>query len=483
MKNLNEILGLMNITADSVAPFRSVEDGEEYAVWHVSDGGKEYVLKKAKGDEIAIYSSFFSEPTTGAPQFLGSVNFNGEDYFLMECFAGKDVCKCTREGLTKVLDALISLQKKYWNTEPLFYKKALDSRINRGKYLFDSELEAVYSRYLDEFKVLPRTLCHDDLLPFNALVSESCAKLIDWEVAGVLPYPTPLARLIAHAKNDPDYIFYMTDEDKLFAIDYYYRNLVAEHGISYEEYRRSLDLFIFYEYCEWIMVGNKYENAKGELFEEYSRKAKEYFKLFIRSEAYNGNPEAQLKLAQYYGAEGDAEQSVFWYRQAALSGHGEALDYCLERGIDLHPPRPPRKMLQCRIFPAGSLNKYMFTAVCSNFDGKWLLSMHEERDTWETQGGHIEKGETPLECARRELFEESGVTDADIYPLCDYWGFDSHGSANGMVFLAIVHSTDKLPEESEMQSIGLFDSLPDELTYPQVTPKFFKEAERLLSTL
>ena len=479
---MKEILNLLGISAVSVTPFKSVEDGEEYEVWLVSDGEKEYVLKKAKGDEIAIYSAFFSGQTEGAPQFFGSVEFNGENYFLMENFAGKDLCKCTRDGLIKVLDALISLQEKYWNAEPLFYERALDSRIKRGKYLFDPDLEAVYSQYLDEFNALPRTLCHDDLLPFNVLVSESGAKLIDWEVAGVLPYPTPLARLIAHTKNDPDYIFYMSDEDRLFAVEYYYGNFVSGHGISYEEFRRSLDLFVFYEYCEWIMVGNKYDNAKGELFEEYSRKAKEYLKLSMRAESYGGNAEAQFKLAQCCDIENDAEQSVFWYRQAASGGHSKALDYCRDRGIDLHPPRPPRKMLQCRIFPAGSLNNYMFTAVCSNFNGKWLLSMHEERDTWEPQGGHIEDGETPFECARRELFEESGVTDADIYPLCDYWGFDSHGSANGMVFLAVVHSTGELPE-SEMQSVGLFDSLPEALTYPQVTPEFFKEAEKLLRTL
>ena len=273
---MKEILNLLGISAVSVTPFKSIEDGAEYEVWLVSDGEKEYVLKKAKGDEIAIYSAFFSGQTEGAPQFFGSAEFNGENYFLMEHLAGCDLCKCTRDGLVKVLDALISLQEKYWNAEPLFYERALSGRINRGKYLFDRELEAVYSQYLDEFKTLPRTLCHDDLLPFNVLVSESGAKLIDWEVAGVLPYPTPLARLIAHTKNDPDYIFYMSDEDRLFAIEYYYRNFVSGRGISYEEYRRSLDLFVFYEYCEWIMVGNKYDNAKGELFKEYTIKAKSH---------------------------------------------------------------------------------------------------------------------------------------------------------------------------------------------------------------
>jgi len=43
--------------------------------------------------------------------------------------------------------------------------------------------------------------------------------------------------------------------------------------------------------------------------------------------------------------------------------------------------------------------------------GKWILSKHKKRDTWETQGGHIEDGETPLEATKRELFEESEIRD------------------------------------------------------------------------
>ncbi|HKQ98328.1 MAG TPA: NUDIX domain-containing protein [Candidatus Polarisedimenticolia bacterium] len=34
--------------------------------------------------------------------------------------------------------------------------------------------------------------------------------------------------------------------------------------------------------------------------------------------------------------------------------------------------------------------------------------------TWSTPGGHIDFGETPEECAAREVFEETGVTIADI---------------------------------------------------------------------
>ena len=35
--------------------------------------------------------------------------------------------------------------------------------------------------------------------------------------------------------------------------------------------------------------------------------------------------------------------------------------------------------------------------ILSHIDGKYLLSRHRARTTWETQGGHIELGETPLE--------------------------------------------------------------------------------------
>ena len=229
---------------------------------------------------------------------------------------------------------------------------------------------------------------------------------------------------------------------------------------------------------ENIMLGEYWERliafSKGALGIESIRE--------IRSKAYEGDSLSQYKLAEYCEEIHDLEQSEFWYRRSALQQYAPAVKKCADRDIDLYPPQEALKDLKCRIFPIGSLVNYMFTAVCSNYCGKWVLSKHEERATWETQGGHIEAGEIPLECARRELFEESGVTDADIYPLCDYWGFDSHGSANGMVFLAVVHSIGKLPE-SEMQEIGLFGSLPAELTYPQVTPEFFKEAEKLLRTL
>ena len=76
-----------------------------------------------------------------------------------------------------------------------------------------------------------------------------------------------------------------------------------------------------------------------------------------------------------------------------------------------------RKELQCTIHPVGYLETYKYVVVCSYYKGQWLLSRHEIRDTWETQGGHVESGETPMEAAKRELYEESGVSPNSLIKL------------------------------------------------------------------
>ncbi len=211
---------------------------------------------------------------------------------------------------------------------------------------------------------------------------------------------------------------------------------------------------------------------------------------WIRRAADQGDPDGQCGLAWLYenasGMGRDMEQAVFWYRQAALRGHGFALEKCGELGVSLEEgaidKEAMRKALKCRIFPLNYLPSYKYTVICSYYQGKWILSRHRKRDTWETQGGHIEAGETPLEGAKRELFEESGILDAEVYPVCDYWGFNPYRCSNGMVFLAVVHSIGEMPE-SEMKEIGMFDELPENLTYPQTSPVCFREAEKLLASL
>ena len=132
----------------------------------------------------------------------------------------------------------------------------------------------------------------------------------------------------------------------------------------------------------------------------------------------------------------------------------------------------------CQTHPLGTLGTYKYVVVLSEYHGAWLLSRHRDRTTWETQGGHIEPGETPLDAAKRELYEESGALDFDITAAFDYYAADDYGHANGMVFLAHIKTLGAIPE-SEMAETRTFGELPpdDRLTYPGITPILYRYAK------
>ena len=132
----------------------------------------------------------------------------------------------------------------------------------------------------------------------------------------------------------------------------------------------------------------------------------------------------------------------------------------------------------CEVFPANTLGEYKFVVILSHMDGKYLLSRHRARTTWETQGGHIEPGETPLEAAKRELWEESGALEYTIEPLCDYRAADGLGSSSGAGLRAEITKRGPLPE-SEIGETRLFETVPENLTYPHIAPALFAyEAEQ-----
>ena len=132
--------------------------------------------------------------------------------------------------------------------------------------------------------------------------------------------------------------------------------------------------------------------------------------------------------------------------------------------------------MTCKVCPLGTLAPYKDVVVMSRYQGKILLSRHRDRSTWETQGGHIEPGETPMDAARRELYEESGAVDFDIRPIFDYWAGDENGGASGQVFAADIRTLGPMPK-SEMAEVRAFDEVPPNVTYPAITPELFVSLE------
>ena len=114
--------------------------------------------------------------------------------------------------------------------------------------------------------------------------------------------------------------------------------------------------------------------------------------------------------------------------------------------------------------------------IAARLEGKWLFCRHSQHHGWELPGGHIEPGETPEAAARRELWEETGVTQAAFTPVnmfCvgDFWG---------MLFFAEVTQMDALPPSSEIAEVRLDQFLPTEHAY-QNLPELFDRVQNWLN--
>ncbi len=122
--------------------------------------------------------------------------------------------------------------------------------------------------------------------------------------------------------------------------------------------------------------------------------------------------------------------------------------------------------MSMKIYLPGSLENITYVSVFTKYNDKWVYCWHKYRKSYEHPGGHVEPGEKPLEAARRELYEETGIRDCELIPLWDYeyvWE-NGEGRNNGRVYLAIAKSLGELPP-NEMSRVELFDDVPEPFTY------------------
>ena len=120
-----------------------------------------------------------------------------------------------------------------------------------------------------------------------------------------------------------------------------------------------------------------------------------------------------------------------------------------------------------------ALGNYSFVVIICRYQDKWLYCRLRDSDEFCNAGGRIEPGETPLEAAKRELYEETGAIEYDITPVFDYSVESSAGYATGQVYLAHIHKLGELPD-FEMAEVRLFEALPKKMRFPEIMPVLYK---------
>lgn len=119
-------------------------------------------------------------------------------------------------------------------------------------------------------------------------------------------------------------------------------------------------------------------------------------------------------------------------------------------------------------------NKPTIVVIYAKYNNKIVMCRHNTRTTWELPGGHIEEGETPDIAARRELEEETGAVEYTINPVCKYSFNIKEDKVFCVLHEANITKIGQLPE-FEIEEINFFDTLPDNLTYPEIYEKILKK--------
>ena len=103
--------------------------------------------------------------------------------------------------------------------------------------------------------------------------------------------------------------------------------------------------------------------------------------------------------------------------------------------------------------------------VFTFYEDKYVMTYHPKRKGWEFPAGRREEGETAVECARRETFEETGAILSDIIPLGYYLVINDNNVFKTAIFMSSVEKFEPKPHWSETDLVKLFEKLPEDISY------------------
>ncbi len=119
-----------------------------------------------------------------------------------------------------------------------------------------------------------------------------------------------------------------------------------------------------------------------------------------------------------------------------------------------------------------------YSVIAARIRRKWIFVRHNQRDTFEIPGGHIEEGETADEAASRELKEETGASEFALECVATYSVEKDGKMGFGRLYFAEVYQFGSELDKSEIAEVIVADWLPENLTYPDIQPVLFERVIR-----
>lgn len=114
---------------------------------------------------------------------------------------------------------------------------------------------------------------------------------------------------------------------------------------------------------------------------------------------------------------------------------------------------------------------HRFVVIVAKMNDELIMVRHKDRQTYEIPGGHVEAGETLIEAAKRELYEETGAKEFDIWPIGDYSVDESFGRLYG----ADIKTLGSLPDMEIVEVSPYHEGM--KWTYEAIQPHLLKSAD------